>query len=91
MKLDPFANAGKVFEAWQQLADDSIARTAAFFSEFDKLEAKAAERAEGAIEEAAKLTKETLAYNAQLAAEWRKLSLETVKRATAAFHPATAD
>ena len=32
--------------------------------------------------------KETLAYGAQLGAEWRKLSLEAIKNASAAFTPA---
>ena len=85
MKFDPFAQMGKFWETWQTIADESLARTAAFYSEVDKLDAKNIERAEGAFQEAAKLAKETMAYNAQLGAEWRKLSLENMKRATSAF------
>jgi len=82
MKFDPFAQVGKFWEAWQQVADDSFARTTAFYGEVDKLEAKNIERAENAFQELAKLTKETMAYNAQLGAEWRKQSLENLKKAS---------
>ncbi|OJY28571.1 MAG: hypothetical protein BGO98_05725 [Myxococcales bacterium 68-20] len=83
MKLDPFAQWGKVFEMWQKLTDDSIARATAFCAEVEKAEAKRVERAATAIEEIAKLQKETLAYGAQLGAELRKVSLDAFQKATA--------
>jgi len=43
MKLDPFAQWGKVFEMWQKLTDDSIARATAFCAEVEKAEAKRVE------------------------------------------------
>jgi hypothetical protein len=85
MKLDPFAQLSKAFEAWQKFAEDSFSRTQAFYAEVDKLEAKNAERAESAVQEMARLTKETLAYGAQMGSEWRKLSLESMQRASEAF------
>ena len=33
------------------------------------------------VDEMAKLTKESLAYNAQLASEWRKLTLDALSKA----------
>jgi hypothetical protein len=85
MKFDPFAQWGKVFETWQKLTDDSIARTQAFYAELEKAEAKRVQRAEAAIEEIAKLQKETIAYGAQLGAELRKISLEAFQNAASAF------
>jgi hypothetical protein len=85
MKFDPFSQWGKVFETWQKLTDDSIARTTAFYAELEKAEAKRIERAESAIEEIAKLQKETVAYGAQLTAELRKVSLEAIKNAQTSF------
>ncbi|GEM_PF-1931993 len=85
MKFDPFAQWGKVFETWQKLTDDSIARTQAWYAELDKAEAKRVERAEAAIEEIAKLQKETIKYGAQLGAEFRKLSLEALQNVASAF------
>lgn len=83
MKLDPFAQWGKVFESWQTLAEGAFARAQAFQGEIEKAESKRVERVESAIEEIAKLQKETLAYGAQLGADLRKLSLEAVQSTTA--------
>lgn len=85
MKINPFAPVTEAFETWQKMADDSFARTSAFYAQMDELEAKNIERTENAIQEVAKLTKETLAYGAQLGAAWRKISLETMHRTAAAF------
>lgn len=82
MKIDPMGNFEKAWDVWRKMTDDSIARMSAFYAEIDKVEAKNLERAEQAMHEAAKLTKDTLAYGAQLGAEWRKLSLEAIQRAS---------
>ena len=37
------------------------------------------------VDEAAKITKESIAYSSALAAEWRRLSLEAVKRTADMF------
>jgi len=44
------------------------------------MEAKALEQTKTAIEESARLSRESLAYQSQLAAEWRKASLEAARR-----------
>ena len=54
-----------------------------WFSEWEKLEQKQMELAQGAIDEAAKLFKAQLDYQMKLAAEWRNLTLATTKQATA--------
>lgn len=82
MKIDPIESWEKAWDAWRKMTDDSIARMSAFYAEIDRIEAKNLERAEQAMNEAAKLTKDTLTYGAQLGAEWRKLSLEALHRAT---------
>lgn len=88
MNFDPFATMTKAYEQWQKMTEESIARATAFYGEVDKLEAKGVERSTVAIDEVAVNFKETLAYSAQLGAEWRKLSMEAFKQATAAFAPA---
>ena len=80
MKIDPMGNFEKAWDVWRKMTDDSIARMTAFYAELDKVEAKNLERAEQAMHEAAKLTKDTLAYGAQLGAEWRKASLDAFQR-----------
>lgn len=82
MKFEPFAQLGKVFETWQKMADESVARTHSFYAEMAKAEAKRVERVESAIDEVAKLQKETLAYGAQIGSELRKMSLEAFQQIT---------
>jgi hypothetical protein len=89
MNFDPFAHMTKAFEQWQKITEESIARANAFYGEVDKLEAKGVERTTVAIDEVAVNFKETLAYGAQLGAEWRRLSMEAIKNASGAFAPAT--
>ncbi len=89
MNFDPFANMTKAFEQWQKMTEESIQRASSFYGEVDKLEAKGIERSTVAIDEMSVIGKETLAYSMQLGAEWRKLTLEAIKNASAAFVPAT--
>jgi hypothetical protein len=87
MSFDPFAQMTKAFEAWQKMTEESIHRATAFYGEVDKLEAKGVERTTVAIDEISVNLKETLAYGAQLGAEWRKLTLDAIKQSQAAFAP----
>ena len=75
---------------FQKLSEESIARATSFYGEVDKLETKGVERSTVAIDEMSVIGKETLAYSMQLGAEWRKLTLEAFKQATAAFAPKAA-
>ena len=87
MSFDPFAQMTKAFEQWQKMTAESITRATAFYGEVDKAEAKTIERSAVAIDEISVNFKETLAYGAQLGAEWRKLSLEAIKQSATAFAP----
>jgi hypothetical protein len=53
--------------------------------EWAKLEAKSNEQMQHAIDESARLARESLSYTMKLSAEWRKLALETMKRTGNAF------
>ena len=70
---------------WKKAVDDAMARTTAFYGEFAKLDAKGTEQAGHAVDEMAKLTKESIAYASALGAEWRRASLEAVKKSTEMF------
>lgn len=87
MNFEPFALVTKAFDQWQKMTEESIARATSFYGEVDKLEAKGIERTTVAIDEVAVNFKESLAYSAQLGAEWRKLSMAALKNATTALVP----
>ena len=87
MNFDPFAQFSKAFETFQKLGTDSLARASAVYGEVDKLETKSIERTTVAIDELSVIGKESLAYSAQLTAEWRKLTLDAMKQASSMFAP----
>ena len=70
---------------WKKAIEETFTRTNAFYDELGKLDAKKNEQATEVVDEMAKLTKESLAYSAALGAEWRRLTLEAIKRSTEMF------
>lgn len=61
--------------------DDQLKRFEQFQKELVKLEQKNLEQARLMIDESAKLMKESLDYSAKLSAEFRKLALDSTRRA----------
>lgn len=82
MDFNPFAIWGKTMETFTKMAEDSSSRTSAFFAEIEKQDAARIERTTSAIDEMARLQKETLAYSAKMGAEMRKLTVEAMKSMT---------
>lgn len=77
------------YGAWQKAMADQMARTAALFGRIATAEATGAQHAQTAIDEWSKLMKESLAYQGQLAAEWRRLSLDAMEKVVVASVPAS--
>lgn len=75
------------FGMWKKAWEDHVSRVNAVVTEANKLEQKNVEQFTNAVDEVAKLTRENLAYATQLAAEWRKLSLEATKKAASFVNP----
>lgn len=67
-------------DAWKKMSDDHFARIASFQEEVAKFETRSLEQARAAIDEMARLAKETLGYAGQLQAEWRRLGMEATRR-----------
>ena len=61
--------------------EDSMGKMESFFREIQKLEAQNIEAANRAIDESARLWKESIAYSVKLTNEWRALALKTTKQA----------
>jgi len=62
--------------------DMQLARTEAMFTQMAELEAKAVAQAQRNLDEQVRLSRESMAYAGTLAAEWRKASLEMLRRTT---------
>ncbi len=67
------APAGKAIPGTEQFQ--------AMMDEWARLEQKGLEQARQAVEELGRMAQASLAYSAQLSAEWRRLSLEGARRA----------
>lgn len=74
--------------AWKTLVEEQLGRWSAVQEELAKAEARQAEQVRSAIDEHARLVKESLAYAAQLSSEWRRLTLDAARR-TSTFVPST--
>jgi hypothetical protein len=81
----PFAQPQQFSNVWAQAMKDHLARVEAWQKEMVRLEEQNYVRANEAIEESARLAKESLAYAQKLQAEWRKISLDAMKQAAEPF------
>lgn len=68
---------------WTKAAEEQLASVAVVAGEVAKLEGKTLENAGTAVDEMAKLGKETLAYTTQLSSDWRKMWLDAAKKSLA--------
>lgn len=66
---------------FQSAIEAHISRVEALYARMAEMEQKAIEQSKTAIDESARLSRETLAYGTSLAAEWRKASLEATRNA----------
>lgn len=75
----------QVRDAWKKMVDDQVARMELAYAEVARLQEQALAQNLKAIDEMAKLQKESLEYVGQLSTEWRKLTVEAAKNATSLF------
>jgi uncharacterized protein with beta-barrel porin domain len=70
----------QIKDTFQKAANDHAQRVESVFAEMAKLEEKGLEQAAAQLDEAARLTKVSLAYGSELAAQWRKLWVDAARR-----------
>ena len=71
-------------DLWARLARDHADRVNAWWAELAELEGRAYQRAREAFDEAASLSRESLAYLAELSAAWRRVIADLDGRAARA-------
>jgi hypothetical protein len=74
------SQAQQIKDGFKKAIDDNAARVESAFSELAKLEEKGLEQACAQLDEATRLTKVSLAYASELAAQWRKLVIDATRR-----------
>jgi hypothetical protein len=71
--------------AWKKIVDDSVARVELAYTEMNRLQEQALAQNLKAVDEMAKLSRDSVEYMGQLAAEWRKLSLDATRKTAELF------
>ena len=70
-------------DPWSKAAHQHTARMFAFMAELERVEADHLERTRTAVDEMARLTKESLDYSTRLTTEWRKMTMDAAQRSIA--------
>ncbi len=80
MFMPGFNSPNQFFDLWTRTAKEHLERMEQLGEQLAKAQGQGVERAQQAIDESAKLMKESLSYGLTLSNEWRKLNLEMVKK-----------
>jgi hypothetical protein len=70
----------QIKDTFRKAVGDHAERVESAFAEMAKLEEKGLEQACAQLDEATRLTKVSLAYASELAAQWRKLVVDAARR-----------
>jgi hypothetical protein len=80
MFTTPFVQMQQVSQFWAKAVEQQLTQLKSIHDQIAKYETQGVEQSTAAIDEAAKLWKETLSYGQQLSTDWRKSSLEAVEQ-----------
>jgi hypothetical protein len=82
-----FLHPQQITDHWSKALRQQLERFEAMSTEADRVHGQGLERAHQAIDETAKLMKDSLDYAGQLGTEWRKWWLGAVKQTTDLANP----
>jgi hypothetical protein len=80
MFMPGFSQPTQFFDLWTRTAKEQVERMEQLGEQLAKAQGQGVERAQQAIDESAKLMKESMTYALTLSNEWRKMNLELVKK-----------
>jgi hypothetical protein len=83
MLMNPFVQSQKVWDFWAQLSREQSARLERLSEHTKETEARAAARAREAIDETARLARESLDYATALTTELRQITLASFAKPAA--------
>jgi hypothetical protein len=86
-----FASQSQQFsEFWQKAVADQLAFVESFYEQLGKVQSNGIAQVNTNIDEATRFAKQSISQTEQLVGQWRKLVLETARRAHEAIAPAKA-
>lgn len=87
MFVPGFTQPQQFLDMWTAAAKEQTARMEQINAEFAKAQNQSVERTQQAIDECAKLMKESLSYALTLSSEWRKLGVEITRKTAQGMNP----
>ena len=70
---------------WKRMVDEQTGRIESIYAEMAKVEDKGLAQMNAAIDESARLVKDSFAWYTELSAEWRKMTLDATRRSAELF------
>ena len=71
--------------AWKRMVDEQTGRVESIYAEVAKVEDKGIERLHSAVDESARLMKDSFTWYGEISAEWRKMTLDATRRTAELF------
>ncbi len=84
------AQSQQFSQYWQKALTDQLAFAESFYEQLGKVQSNGVAQVSSNIDEATRLAKQSISQAEQLVSEWRKLVLETARRATEVIAPTKA-
>lgn len=80
----PFVQPQQFMDAFAKMSAEQLERMEQMTAQFEEMQQKTLARAYEAIDESARLMKESIAYTVKLSEEWRKITVDATKKAAEA-------
>jgi hypothetical protein len=71
--------------AWKRMVEEQTGRVESMHAEMAKIEDKGIERMHAAVEESARLMKDSFSWYGEMSAEFRKMTLDATRRTAELF------
>jgi hypothetical protein len=84
------AQSQQFSQYWQKAVTDQLSFFESFYEQVGKVQSNGVAQLSSNIDEATRLAKQSISQAEQLVSQWRKLILETARRATEVVAPAKA-
>jgi len=86
MFFSSFTQPQQMMDAWKTAVESSMSRMEGVSEQVATMQEGAHTRARASVDEAAKLMKDSLAYQQQVGAEWRKAWFDSMKKSMSLFN-----
>jgi len=86
-RVQQLGDAQKHLDAWKKLTEDQMIGAATACDVFSEMRGDGVEQTRAMVDDLAQMSKATFAFATEMSDQWRKLSLETARRAAEMMSP----